>query len=287
MRISCKHLIVSLGAILCFLGDARAQDGASIFKQNCGACHALGKRLVGPDLIGVNERRNDEWLLKFIKSSQALIQSGDADAAAVYAEFNQIAMPDQSHLGDDQIRSILAYIEEETLAKQSVAATQETPKEEAPVVVIEYSEADVASGLALFSGKKRLSNGGPSCISCHNVNNNALVSGGLLAKDLTDVYTRMGNAGVAGILSAPPFPAMASAYNNNALDSSEIAQLTAFLQHADNVSEGQQAKSGANIFILGGGGGLVVLLLLIATHWNRRLRTSVKHDIYKRQIKSI
>ena len=99
--------------------------------------------------------------------------------------------------------------------------------------------------------------------------------------------TAMGDAGVTGILGAPPFPAMAIAYKNNELDSIEIAQLTAFLKHADSVSNNQEVKRGADIFVIGGGGGLTLLFLLIALYWKKRLKISVKHDIYKRQIKSI
>ena len=114
-----------------------------------------------------------------------------------------------------------------------------------------------------------------------------MVSGGLLAKDLTNVFERMGDAGLTGILGAPPFPAMAVAYKNNELDSVEIVQLTAFLKHAANVSNNQEVKSGVDIFIVGGGGGLIFLFLLITLYWKNRLKHSVKHDIYKRQIKSI
>jgi hypothetical protein len=95
----------------------------------------------------------------------------------------------------------------------------------------------------------------------------------------------MGDAGLTGILGAPPFPAMATSYKDNTLDSAEIVQLTAFLKHADSVSADQEIKSAANIFGFGGLGGLILLFLLIAVIWNKRLRASVKDDIYKRTIK--
>lgn len=79
----------------------------------------MGQRLIGPDLIGINQKRSEEWLIPFIKSSQTMIKSGDADAIAIYEEFNQMMMNDQTHLSDDDIRSVLSYIEEETsLQKQ-------------------------------------------------------------------------------------------------------------------------------------------------------------------------
>ena len=75
---------------------------------------------------------------------------------------------------------------------------------------------------------------------------------------------------------------MAVAYQNNPLDSVEVVQLTAFLKHADSVSAEQEVKSGTSLFILGGGGGTIILFLLIGLIWAKRLRTSVKEDIYNR-----
>ncbi len=284
MKICYKYLVVLVGAVLCFSTNSSGQDGAALFKQNCTACHKLGQRLVGPDLLGINEKRSEEWLLKFIKSSRAMVDAGDPDAVAIFEEYNQTVMNDQSHLSDDDIRLVLDYIKSETAAQSGATADGEE-QEPVEIIPIEYSEEDIAFGLQYFSGERRFAEGGPSCISCHHVNNDELISGGRLAKDLTNVYGRMGDAGVAGILGVPPFPAMASAYTNNALDSVEIAQLTAFLKHADSISGTQKAKSGRRIFFVGGGGGLVILFLLIGAHWRRRLRKTVKHDIYKRQIK--
>ncbi|MBW8051833.1 MAG: cytochrome c [Cytophagales bacterium] len=86
------------------------ETGEQLFDQNCTACHAIGKgTLVGPDLKGINSKHQEEWLLKFIKSSQTMIQSGDGEAMAVYKQFNEIVMPDQT-LTNDEIRAILIYI---------------------------------------------------------------------------------------------------------------------------------------------------------------------------------
>lgn len=86
------------------------ETGEQLFDQNCTACHAIGKgTLVGPDLKGINSKHQEEWLLKYIKSSQTMIQSGDGEAVAIYKQFNEIVMPDQT-LTNDEIRAILIYI---------------------------------------------------------------------------------------------------------------------------------------------------------------------------------
>ncbi len=284
MKISYKYPALFIGIMACCLFTANGQDGVTLFKKNCAACHKLGSRLVGPDLIGIDQKRSEEWLLSFIRSSNAMIEAGDPDAVAIYKEYNETIMTDMLHLSDDDIRSILAYIKEKSPAPGVASQEKKEPVEVKP---IEYSAEDIQQGLRLFSGQAGFVKGGPSCISCHHVNNKDLLSGGLIAKDLTNVYGRMADAGLAGILGAPPFPAMATAYNNHELDSTEIAQVTAFLKHADNVSHTQPVKTGTHIFLLGGGGGLFLLFLVIAIHWNSRLKASTKHDIYKRQLKSI
>jgi cytochrome c551/c552 len=78
--------------------------------QQCKACHTIGGgKLVGPDLKGITERREEVWLIKFIQNSQELIQSGDELAIQVFNENMKIPMP-AHNLTDDQVRGVLAYI---------------------------------------------------------------------------------------------------------------------------------------------------------------------------------
>lgn len=267
-----------LGLVLSSFLMVNAQDGEDLYRQNCTACHKFGQKLIGPDLIGINQKRSEKWLISFIKSSQSMIKSGDPQAVAIYEEFNQMIMNDQTHLSEGDIKAILAYIESQSNSEEAeVSKTDKTEN-----VVIEYTQQDIEVGKLLYSGKERLANGGASCVSCHNVTHDELISGGLLAKDLTKAFTRLGDAGLSSIISSSPFPAMAVAYQNNPLDSVEVVQLTAFLKHADSVSAEQEVKSGTSLFILGGGGGTIILFLLIGLIWAKRLRTSVKEDIYNR-----
>ncbi|RKD12435.1 cytochrome C [Pelobium manganitolerans] len=101
-------------------GDAAA--GEALFKSNCGACHAIDKRVLGPALAGINQKQSNEWLHKWIKNSQGLIASGDKDAVAIFEEFNKMAMPAFPQLSDADIDNILAYVEEAG-AKKPEAAT--------------------------------------------------------------------------------------------------------------------------------------------------------------------
>ena len=88
-------------------GDAKA--GESLFKANCASCHKLYKKAVGPALHGVTERREREWLYKWIKNSAALIASGDQQAVEIYNEYGQSNMNAFPQLTNTDIDNILAY----------------------------------------------------------------------------------------------------------------------------------------------------------------------------------
>jgi cytochrome c551/c552 len=284
MRISVTKRVVIIGALIASSFGGYSQDGEALFKQNCAACHKLGKKLVGPNLQGVTERRSEAWLLKFIKSSQSMIKSGDAQAVAISNEFNGALMSDFPNLSDGDIKGILTYIK----ANSPGGGSGDAGAEVAEAAPIEYTDDEIELGYLLFSGKKGFTNGGAACISCHNVDNDELIPGGLLAKDLTHAYARMGDEGLMGIIGAPPFPAMATAYLDHPLDSTEVKALAGFLKHADSLAttEGAGKNKGYKLMMLGGGAGVVVIFLLVAILWRVRQNNHTKYSIFKRQIKS-
>jgi mono/diheme cytochrome c family protein len=118
---------------LSFTSNAQA-DGKGLFKQNCGACHTKTERkTVGPGLAGITEKRSEEWLIKWIKDSQKLVNSGDADAKAVFEANGKMVMPPFSALADDDIKAILAYVK--------------TPEEEKPLEpAVTYTVANTEEG---------------------------------------------------------------------------------------------------------------------------------------------
>ncbi len=99
-------------------------DGEQLFSIKCAACHTIGKgKLVGPDLLNVQQKASSKWLHSFIKSSQSVIRNGDKQAAALQKEYDKVVMPDQS-LSDSQITSLLAYIGQQSTPQ--VAGEQNT-----------------------------------------------------------------------------------------------------------------------------------------------------------------
>ena len=129
-----KLYIIAL-LLVVFFGNANAQDGQQLFSDNCTACHKLGGKLVGPDLVGVTERRSEEWLKSFITNSKALIESGDKDAKAIFEEYNKTEMTVfQGIFTDEELTSIVDYLK---VAKAPVAAPPAPPVDGGEPVVIE------------------------------------------------------------------------------------------------------------------------------------------------------
>lgn len=100
--------------------------GEKLFKAKCQSCHQLDRRTTGPALTGVTERREMDWLISWIRNNNELRQSGDADAIAIYNEYNGTAMNVFADLSDDQIKSILMYTENGPVAGPPV---QDVPTE--------------------------------------------------------------------------------------------------------------------------------------------------------------
>lgn len=286
--ITLKHILKSiLVIVILFTGSTplKAQGGEDLYKKNCAVCHRIGGgKLVGPDLKGITDLRKEDWLIKWIKSSQTLIKSGDADAKAVFDANNQIAMPDQN-FSDVEVKDVLAYIKSQSGTGEATAAAATTE----PAIPIKNSDnatpEEILLGQHFFEGDARLTNGGPSCISCHNVMSDKIIPGGLLAKDLTNVHSRLGgDAGLMGILNAPPFPAMTEAYKGKPITQTEIEAITAFLNKADKESATQTASM--NPLLKWGFLGFAFWIVIVLFLWHNRKGSMVKQRIYDRQVRT-
>ncbi|GMR07259.1 MAG: hypothetical protein BMS9Abin26_0261 [Gammaproteobacteria bacterium] len=268
-------MVVWLGPVQ---NSSAAEPGERIFQSTCSGCHSIGGgSIVGPDLAGVHDRRSQAWLEKFVKSSQSVIAGGDPDAIAVYEKFNKIPMPD-SPITAGQIKEVLAYIK----VANTPGEIQEEAKEQEKVA----SKEDIVLGQKLFQGKIRFENDGPTCISCHDVKNDAVIGGGVLARELTTVFSKMGGTGVRAILGKAPFPVMEHAYKDKALSETEIFSLVAFLQDADEQHAYQQPRDYGTGLLLSGITGAFILFGFYSLLWLRRRKDSVNQKIYDRQVKS-
>ena len=93
-------------------GAKTANDaGKQLFFNRCASCHMVNKDMTGPALKGVESRWPDQQkLYGFIRNSDSVIQR-DAYARQLWLDYNQTAMLPHPDLTDEQIRSILDYIQ--------------------------------------------------------------------------------------------------------------------------------------------------------------------------------
>lgn len=254
------------------------ESGKSIFQTKCAACHTVGGgRLIGPDLKGVTTRRDPAWLKRWMREPDKMLSEGDPIATQLLQEFNNVPMPPLG-LSKADVEAVFLHLQS---ASEGTAAA--LPPADTLAAI---TPDEIALGRDLFQGKIRFANNGPSCISCHHVKNDAVIGGGILAKELTTVFSRMGGDGVRAILGGPPYPVMQAAYKGMPFTNNEIRVLVGFLQHADSEHAYQQPRDyGWGLFVAGVVG-LVVLMGFYAVFGRRRKKWSVNQDIYDRQIKS-
>lgn len=142
-----KQFIVGV-ALLCLPFLTLAQDaggdtaaGETLFKNNCAACHNVtAEKSVGPGLKGISERHEFPWLVKWIHNSQAMIAAGDPAAVKLYNQYNQAQMTSFPTLSEEDIKGVLAYIDQ---ANAAPAASAEGATAAGPAVVQSSGPSDL------------------------------------------------------------------------------------------------------------------------------------------------
>ena len=265
--------LISLHFFLIFFMELSAQNnGELFFSRKCAACHTVGGgKLIGPDLANIQDRRTEEWIIRFVQSSQSVIKSGDSTAIAVFDQYNKIVMPDQD-LKMNEIKSILDYI-------KTNSPDANNPNKKTPTQIFNASSitaSDIERGKNIFEGTAKLTNNGPPCIYCHNIDDPKVFNGGLLAKDLTTAFSRLGAAGVDGVLRNPPFPAMVNSFGSAPLTDQEIKDVLAFLYDADKKGSLQATPLQSQfVLLIGIILGLNITLIPLLLMWQRVKKYSV------------
>ena len=106
-----------------FAQEPDVEAGKKLFNANCAACHKLNKKAVGPALRGVSQKYDKEWLYSWIKNSAAMIKAGDAQAIAIWEEYNKTAMTAFPQLSNAEIDNIIAYTDYTPPAAAAAAPT--------------------------------------------------------------------------------------------------------------------------------------------------------------------
>ncbi len=257
------NLIITINIIyLLNLNLGFGEDGKAIFEKKCSVCHTIGQGVkIGPDLKDVYKRRTEEWLRRMIKEPDKMIEEKDPVALQLFKEFKGVAMPNLG-LKDEELNLIIAFLKSfGEVAKVEKKIIQSIQKRE----VVKSEES--LKGEELFVGGKRFANGGPPCLSCHNIKGIRKLGGGKLGPDLSLAYQKYGEKGLTSILDSFPFPTMNPIYAKRLLTEEEKRYLKAYLiLGKGNVSSYNWQIIGGAIF------GFIFLLMLAKVIWHNKIK---------------
>jgi cytochrome c2 len=131
---------------------ADVAEGEKLFNANCTSCHAINEKVVGPALKDVDKRHNEAWLIKWIKNSQAMVKSGDAEALKIYNEYNQSVMTAFPQFSDGQVKSILEYVKTGGAAPVQAGGGATAPTDgAAPTTGEGFYSQTMLIGLSIFA----------------------------------------------------------------------------------------------------------------------------------------
>ena len=163
------------------------------------------------------------------------------------------------------------------LPMAAAAQTAETPPaQEAPAAPAE--QGDYKTGMALFSGEKRFTNGGPPCISCHSAGVGEL-GGGILGPNLAQVYAGPKRALLmTGWVNSPGLPVMGPIFSAKNITEAEMEHLRVFFSET---AKQPVAASKTGSFVGAGAAGFIGIMIFFSIVWSGRYRKRNKgtaHD---------
>lgn len=266
-----KYILITITLLMFFSELSVAQDGKELFNRNCKACHSIGGGTkVGPDLKGITQKRNLDWIIKFTKSSKDMISAGDADAVAIFEEFGKKPMPSHN-MSNAEIQAILDYI---STGGDTGTETADAINSNQPSVFTPSAD----TGRDIFTGVQQLTNGGASCISCHSIKDSKVSNVGTFAKDVSVSFV---DGVVETMLNS--MPAMISSYKNNPLTIQEKSHLELYLKTVKENQIFNHSTQSGNMFLVYGILAFIFILLIINIFWRHTKKNGVKDEIYKRQ----
>lgn len=97
-------------------------QGEQLFRTRCATCHSITgdepDDALGPDLIGVTQRREINWLLNWLRAPDQMLANKDPIAMALYEQYGQLAMPNM-RLKQREAMQLISYIDGQTTLVQS------------------------------------------------------------------------------------------------------------------------------------------------------------------------
>jgi len=89
------------------LDDEMADKGQKIFKQKCTTCHNAKKKMIGPAMKGIYDKRSPAWVMNMMLNPTEMLKK-DPAAIALLNEYNKVPMINQN-LTEEEARALAEY----------------------------------------------------------------------------------------------------------------------------------------------------------------------------------
>ena len=120
-------------------------DGERLFRTRCAACHTIGGQVVDgtvatdqtgvdPDLLGVTQRRNSQWLTRWIAEPDKMLAEKDPLAMQLLEQYKNIPMPNM-RLRRSDVADLVGFLQVESsrLGRIQAAKRAKSLHKKAPV----------------------------------------------------------------------------------------------------------------------------------------------------------
>ncbi len=258
-------------------------DPAEQFDELCADCHSIGEgAMKGPDLLGVEQKFSEDWLIRFILSSKTMIESGDPQALASFENNKKQNMPDND-LSVSEIKAMLAYIKSfnknltkvpskindsldvgniqdlrnaiqvtvgEVLEAQEYEERFESIEKKLDAILefhkkslsARITDEEIEKGKKLFEGAVPFTYNVQACIECHNTSTIDSLNWNPSAFDIATVFSQRNDADIADLLINPVSDKMKEVLDESRLTDDETFYITAFLQSIERTGLKVQKK---------------------------------------------
>ncbi|OUS28806.1 electron transporter SenC [Thalassotalea sp. 42_200_T64] len=93
---------------------SKLSRGQYLYRTRCIACHTLGLGDgLGPDLLGVVDKRDRTWLARWLKVPDKMLAEKDPIAMKLFAQYQELAMPNLQ-LSDIDVAALIDYMAAES-----------------------------------------------------------------------------------------------------------------------------------------------------------------------------
>ncbi|RLD22034.1 MAG: cytochrome c class I [Bacteroidetes bacterium] len=118
LKVRSLSILLLLFTVFSLHAQPSAEEGKTLFRNTCAACHNKNMKadLTGPALGGTEENWADyprEDLYLWIRNSQGMIADGHPKAMELWNKWKPVVMIPNPDMTDEQIESIMLYIDQE------------------------------------------------------------------------------------------------------------------------------------------------------------------------------